>query len=420
MRINSIILLFLVLSLWSCDNIDQHDDPLLEIISSTQDSIFLHVMDNVEKYQVQIHYTQIDRNADNYPILTSFTYNVDNNRYFYPASTVKMPVAFLALQRINELREKIPEVNKFSRLEYGAGMTPQQVMQIDSSSPSGFPQVAHFVEQIFSVSDNEAYNRLYEFLGQDYINEELKKKGIFNDSRIRTRVGISGFDTEANKYTNPVKILKDNGDILYEQDEYYALNNQFKEISGSIRPIGYYDSALDSVIMEPFDMSAKNFITLQDLEASLQRVIFPEIFEAEERYNLSNADYEFLYDIMPKTPLDFSYHRDHADDYYDSYVKFFWNGDSKEPIPDNIKIFNKVGWAYGTLTDCSYIIDTKNKIEYFISATILVNENQIYNDGKYEYENIGLPYFAQLGKTIYNYELNRKRSNQPDLSKFLN
>jgi hypothetical protein len=57
------------------------------------------------------------------------------------------------------------------------------------------------------------------------------------------------------------------------------------------------------------------------------------------------------------------------------------------------------------LTDNAYIVDEKNDIEFFLSATVHVNENQIYNDDSYEYDEIGLPFIAKLGKIIYNYEL---------------
>ena len=39
---------------------------------------------------------------DNVPSFQSFTYRVDDDEYFYPASTVKLPTALLALEKINE------------------------------------------------------------------------------------------------------------------------------------------------------------------------------------------------------------------------------------------------------------------------------------------------------------------------------
>lgn len=411
----SLVTIWCCLLCLSCGNSHLPADSLNEIIASSP-----HLTDYVEEqdHEVQIIYTQIERDEDNHPHFYSFYLNRNDDQYFYPASTVKMPVAFLALQRINELHEKLPEVSKITRMSFDSISSPQRPMKIDSSSSSGYPNVAHFTEQIFSVSDNEAYNRLYEFLGQDYINEELTKKEIFSNSRIRTRVGVSGFDTESNKYTNPLQLIGTEGQILYEQDEYYALYSDFSPLNRTNKGVGYYDDTLDSVIYKPFDMSEKNFINLTDLESSLKRIIFPEAFEPWERFGLTENDYRFLYQVMSKTPREFSFHQAHIEEYYDSYVKFFIYGDSKESIPDHIKIYNKVGWAYGTLTDCSYIIDIKNNVEFFLTATTLVNKNGIFNDGKYEYEEKGLPFFASLGKAVYNYELKRKRNNIPDLSKF--
>ena len=72
-------------------------------------------------------------------------------------------------------------------------------------------------------------------------------------------------------------------------------------------------------------------------------------------------------------------------EYYDSYCKFFLFGDSKDDIPEHIKIYNKVGFAYGTLTDCAYIKDTKNNIDFLLTATILVNKDGIFNDDIEDY-----------------------------------
>ncbi|MDP3682829.1 MAG: hypothetical protein Q8S01_02755, partial [Ignavibacteria bacterium] len=89
-------------------------------------------------------------------------------------------------------------------------------------------------------------------------------------------------------------------------------------------------------------------------------------------------------------------------------VKFFFCGDTKDTLPDYIKIYNKVGMAYGYLIDNAYIVDSNNKIEFLLSAVIYVNEDEIFNDDKYEYDEIGLPFLANLGRVIYSYELERK------------
>jgi hypothetical protein len=84
----------------------------------------------------------------------------------------------------------------------------------------------------------------------------------------------------------------------------------------------------------------------------------------------------------------------------------------------SIRIFNKVGDAYGFLTDAAYIVDFKNNIEFMLSANIYCNTDEIFNDDNYDYDTIGFPFMKNLGKVIYNYELKRQRKTKPDLSSF--
>ncbi|MEI4563231.1 hypothetical protein, partial [Klebsiella pneumoniae] len=83
-------------------------------------------------------------------------------------------------------------------------------------------------------------------------------------------------------------------------------------------------------------------------------------------------------------------------------------------MPKNVRVFNKVGWAYGFLTDASYIVDFENKTEFMLAATIYVNSDGILNDNKYEYETIGWPFMYQLGQILYQYELQRERKYKPN------
>ena len=102
--------------------------------------------------------------------------------------------------------------------------------------------------------------------------------------------------------------------------------------------------------------------------------------------------------------------------YWDTYVKFLFYGSEKQKPELHIRIFNKVGDAYGFLTDIAYIVDYNNNIEFLLSATIHCNRDGIYNDDKYEYETIGLPFMKNLGRIIYEHELKRPRKYKPDLS----
>ena len=64
------------------------------------------------------------------------------------------------------------------------------------------------------------------------------------------------------------------------------------------------------------------------------------------------------------------------------------------------------------------MVDFDKNIEFMLCASIYCNSDGILNDDNYEYETVGFPFMKQLGKVIHEYEVNRERARQPDLSKF--
>lgn len=173
----------------------------------------------------------------------------------------------------------------------------------------------------------------------------------------------------------------------------------------------------DKLINEPFDFTAKNAFPLEDQHEILKAVLFPEVTPQQKRFNLTNNQYKFVYQYMSQLPSETTFPK-YDSTFYDSYCKFTMFGDSKKPMPKHIRIFNKVGDAYGFLLDNAYIVDLKNNIEFMFTAVIYCNEDQIFNDDKYEYESVGFPFFGNIGRTIYEYELSRKRVFRPNLKKF--
>jgi hypothetical protein len=400
-----IITIFANLNLFS-----QTPNPLIKVLQSDI-PIIKKVINNSDSYELQIIYTAIDRDENNYPIFTDHNYNVDTTVYFYPASTVKLPASVLALEKINEA--KINGLNKFTSLEIDSAFDDQKKVTSDESSEDGFPSIAHYIKKILLVSDNDAFNRLYEFLGQQQINERLQRKG-FSNFKLLHRLAF-GYTAEGNANTNPFTFFK-NSDILYEQPA-HSSNKLFDlKLKKTSRGKGYIDSN-GKLISEPMDFSSKNYLALPTLHKVIKRIMFPYAYPHEKQFNLTNNDYCFLYKYMSAFPDEVNFPK-YDSTYYDSYVKFFMFGDSNNSIPKHIRVLNKVGFAYGFITDAAYIVDFKNKIEFMVSATLHVNKNEIYNDGIYEYDKIGIPFLAELGKQLYNYELEREREFEPDLKRF--
>jgi hypothetical protein len=93
-------------------------------------------------------------------------------------------------------------------------------------------------------------------------------------------------------------------------------------------------------------------------------------------------------------------------------------GAEKNVSKNGIRIFNKVGKAYGFLIDAAYIADLNNNVEFMLSAVIHCNSDGIFNDDKYDYDDVGLPFMKHLGQVIYDHELKRSKKVIPDLNKF--
>jgi hypothetical protein len=129
---------------------------------------------------------------------------------------------------------------------------------------------------------------------------------------------------------------------------------------------------------------------------------------------MSEADRLFLLQYLSQYPSETNYPKYDSLHFYDSYVKFFFQ-DSTHTMPKHIRVFNKVGWAYGFLTDVSYVLDSKNNIDYMLSATVYVNSDGVVNDSKYDEATVGFPFLNQIGTAFYQYELKRPRKFKPVL-----
>ena len=396
-------LLFLLISM---STFAQKPTNILEQLLLAHPEKFKKLTDYPEKYRLQILYTQIDRDANNKPSLTTYSYRADTNEYFYPASTVKLAASVLALEKLNTL--KIKKETTFQTLK---NRPSQLEIKTDSTAESGLPSIAHYIKKILLVSDNEAYNRLYEFLGQRPFNESMAKKG-FQGVRLTHRLQTPLPRLE-NQYTNPIQWIDASGKLLYQQpeafnDKPYAATNSILLGKGTMNDAGVVED-------RPLDFSLKNAYPLQAQHLFLQRLMLPEAFPKKDQFNLSKEDYQFLYRYMSMYPTESKepkYTDEHA-----TYCKFLYYGSEKNvPLIPSIRIFNKVGDAYGFLLDNAYVVDFDKKVEFIVTAVLLCNEDEIFNDEKYDYENIGYPFFKDLGKVIYEYELHRPKRQLPDLS----
>lgn len=381
--------------------------PFNTILSGIQDSVTKKVLASPNAYRYQLVYTKIDRDQNGTPHFTNYTLHADADNYFNPASMVKMPLAFLAMEKLYELNQ--PGVNKFTTMQFDSNYQRQVAMIADSSAQNKKPSIAHFVKRAFLISENDPYNRLYQFVGQGPTNQKLIAKG-YTSTKITRQ--FMGYTEDQNRHTNGINFVDEKGlPILKLAPQYNKDSFQF----GAPILIGdAHWNSKDEVVKAPFDFTRHNNISLVDMQKMLQSVIFPASVPKQNRFNMTEADRLFLLQFLSQYPSETNYPKYDSAHFYDSYVKFFFQ-DSTHAMPKHIRVFNKVGWAYGFLTDVSYVLDTKNNIDYMLSATVYVNSDGVVNDSKYDEETVGFPFLNKIGTAFYEYELKRPRKHQPKL-----
>ena len=377
----SLVSFFLIF--YSCSS--EHSQ--IELILKDNNPLIKKVYQNIEKHNLQILYTQIEKDSSGNSEFIEYDFQVDDKQYFYPASTIKLPIVVLTLQRLNELRNESFDINVESKISISAQETKKEERSFKD-----------LIAKVFLVSDNSASNVLINFLGYNYFNEEMNKIGLSN--------------IVLNHKFNPDPFVNNNWKIINEEGKIISssLSQKTIEHKGITNLKQGKTQIINGEKMEsPLDFRFKNRGSLRDLDGVIKRIIYPELFDEKSRFNLTDEDYNFLRYWMSR----FTYEdvgREYPKDsvYFDSYNKFFIYGDITSSSDRKIRVYNKLGEAYGTLTDISYIKNYEEDVEFFLSATIYVNKNETMNDNVYEYDNRGIPFLAEFSRQIYQFEKLRK------------
>ena len=343
------------------------------ILKNSKSELVNYVYKNQEKFEVQIILTELKKRRNSFTIHKK-KFNADKNNYFYPASSIKLPIALLTFEKINEN----PNLN----------INSEFLIEGDSIITTFKKEIT----DLFIISSNESYNRLFEFLGQDYINKKLKQKG-FKDFSISHRLSTEKSDNLKTKEIN-----------FYTSGEIYQIQKSIKNkpvtklnLKNLNKGVGFIlNNKLQNKAM---DFSRKNYFSISELNNILICLFFPEVSK-NKNFSLSKSQNLLLKKLMSSTPFEMGFDKNI---YPNNYNKFFIYGDKDGMINDNI--FNKVGNAYGYSIDNAYIYEEKSDRHFVLTASIYTNGNNILNDNNYEYDEIGIPFLAEIGRLLTNYNI---------------
>ena len=351
-------------------------------------------------HEVQLLYTRIDRQPDGQPVLTRFPIGLAPERWFSAASWVKLPAVLFTAERLTRLG-----VDASAHIALDA---PPATGNWTATEPLG-ERFERTVRRVFTVSENVPFNRLYEYLGQREIGEALSAHG-YSSTRIIARLG--SVDAQRNRSVGATRVLTTSATEVERRSGRTNADAPSFPFGPVVKGRGWQMDD-GSVVMGPHDFSTTNFIPLAAMHDMLAALVFPTAAPPLQRWTISTSLRETLLTELSRWPRESIDPLYPTPEYFDGTAKYFIVGDQKANAPASLRLFGKVGQAYGYLQDCAYVVDREAGVEFLLAATIHVNADGIYNDDKYEYDDIGIPFLASLGRAVLAHERERPRTVHP-------
>ena len=350
-----------------------------------KDDFLRSILKDKDKYEIQILYTEVSKNTLGQTEFSDFQFQLNDQKYFYPASTIKLPITVMTLSKINELRAVGSNISLKSKINISLINNKKEIIVKDSIT-----SFQNLIADVFLVSDNSASNVLIDFIGYNYFNSSMSNLGFEN--------------TYLNHKFNPDPFVDSSWIITNIDNDTISSNENKITVSASIDisnlKKGNKRFINGEIINEPLDFISKNRSSLTDMHNIIKNLIYPEV--TLSKFNLNVEDYDFLRYWMSRFTFEDLGAKFIGDDqFFNSYNKFFIHGMDTILNNTDIRVYNKIGQAYGTSTDSAFIKNYKEDVEFFLTATIYTNENKIINDNIYEYGETAIPFLSKLSKAIY-------------------
>ena len=299
-----------------------------------------------------------------------------------PASTVKLPIAIFTLIRLAELG--LPRDVLLKVID-----PPSCAAQADELAE--FEAIERSLIRMLVLSDNGSYNRLYEFVGGHRLPSLLRKFG-FPNAKLQARLGSC--NPAENARGRGVVLAQASGKVLLQDRTVHAIPVRAPSAFMPSPKVGTAYLDFNNIrIDEPKDFKHSNHWTLNDAHALMLGIAGVRAHPLVDM--LSRSDLAFLRATLRTLPREAGFPEA---DYPDAWGKFLLHGDQASRLPPHTHSTNKIGQAYGFLLDSAWLEDAAHQC--VLSAVIYVNQDGVLNDDQYEYEQLGLPFLAELGRRM--------------------
>lgn len=358
-------------------------------------------------HRLQILVAQVEPAAaeDRPPTLRRSGFRVDQE-YFYPASSVKLCGVVAAVELIQELNSsrggspEAPVVRLSTPLRFHPGPGREAIEESDPTNlEDGRITVAHELRKIFLVSDNDAYNRLYDLVGPADLNDRMWRLG-FESVRLRHRLSRP-LPADQNRLAPRVEVLLEEEEPLVLPARRSTLELPPSEVPGLL--VGHAHVSDDGKrVEEPLSFANKNRVSLRDLQDLLVLVTRPDVALRDPPQPLlwSEAQYEAVWRAMSQLPGDSENPVYPRAEYPDDYAKLILEGLRRVVPPERLRVYDKAGWAYGFLVENAYVVDEGSGRSFFLTVTLYTDSDGVVGDDLYEYEKVGRPFLEKLAEIL--------------------
>jgi hypothetical protein len=361
---------------------------------------FAPILATPETFRAQILVAEVITNRHGDVKIQRSGYRVDAE-YFYPASTVKLCAAVAALQLIEELQSQHQTPDLLEVPLEIAPLFPGDLAQTNDPGnlANGAITVGQEIREIALVSDNQAFNRLFDLVGHEALNRRMHALGlssvVLNHRLSETRTIPDMFASAAVTFRVP---NREPIQVPARRSELRLTNSAARRMVGN----GYWQG--QQLVNAPMEFHRRNGISVVDLQNLLIKVVRPDINLGTPPLQLTAAHREILVQAMTIFPRESKNPIYAADRYPDEYSKFMLPGIRRifpNTVPgERVEVTGKLGRAYGFSIDNSYVRNPKNGRAVFITAVLYTNSDGILNDDKYDYATVADPFFADLGEFV--------------------
>jgi hypothetical protein len=318
----------------------------------------------------------------------------DERQYFYPASSIKLCGAIAALTLLADVNARRGSACGLqSKLAVEPRFPGDARVDADATNGAGGAlTVGHALRKLFLVSDNAAYNHCFDLCGQDELNARMWDAG-FRSVRLWHRLSEVRTPAES-RVTRTVRVddvefpARDAGATL-ANDLWQELDVGEAHLRGTERVAG------------PMSFAQKNAILLRDLQDLLVEVVRPEIDTGKRGFpSLTVAHRAFVVHALGELPSESANPRFDPEKVPDHGCKFVLRG-VREVVPaPHLRVFDKIGRAYGFSIENAYVEDTRTGAGFFLAIVLYTNPDGVINDDSYAYETIAEPFLDAAGRAI--------------------